>query len=248
MSFSIKTLLKRILILVILTITGCIGLFLRIISFGYLINFNRKYFFATSSKLILFIAGVKLVVPKENPIKEGKSLITFNHNSYLDLFALSALGYTNMYFLLSERTIKFIPFTISALSIGVIYIPQKKHLERRMKFFHKLEERIIKENLNIAGAPEGSHDWINGIGSFNKGIFHMATLCKQNIIPMFIYIPEESNPLDKYQYFKRGTIQIEMLPVIDTQNWKLEDLVTNKEFVRSIYVKKYNEIHKTNVV
>ena len=172
----------------------------------------------------------------------------FNHNSYLDLFALSALGYTNMHFLLSERTIKFIPFTISALSIGVIYIPQKKHLERRMKFFHKLEERITKEHLNIAGAPEGSHDWLNGIGSFNKGIFHMATICKQNIIPMFIYVPEESNPLVKYQYFKRGTIKIEMLPMIDTQNWKLEDLESNKEFVRSIYVNKYNSIHNTNVI
>ena len=248
MSFSIKTSLKRIIILLILTITGCIGLSLRILSFGYLINFNRKYFFATSSKLILFIAGMKLVVPNENPIKGDNYLITFNHNSYLDLFALSALGYTNMHFLLSERTIKFIPFTISALSIGVIYIPQKKHLERRMKFFHKLEERITKEHLNIAGAPEGSHDWLNGIGSFNKGIFHMATICKQNIIPMFIYVPEESNPLVKYQYFKRGTIKIEMLQMIDTQNWKLEDLESNKEFVRSIYVNKYNSIHNTNVI
>ena len=65
---------------------------------------------------------------------------------------------------------------------------------------------------------------------------------------MFIYVPEESNPLVKYQYFKRGTIKIEMLQMIDTQNWKLEDLESNKEFVRSIYVNKYNSIHNTNVI
>ncbi len=247
MSFSVKTILKRIVILLILTVTGTTGVVLRLMSFGYLIPFNRKYFFASSSKLILFVAGMKLILPKENPVKTGNHLITFNHNSYLDLFALSALGYTNIHFLLSERTIKFIPFTLCALSIGVIYIPQKKHHERRMKFFLKLEERIQKEKLNIAGSPEGSHDWMNGIGTFNKGIFHTATLCRQNIIPLFISIPEESNPLGRAQYFKRGTINIEVMPSINTQNWKLEDLEANKLLVRSIYVNKYNAIHKTNV-
>lgn len=231
-----------------MTITGSVALLLRILSFGYLTDFNRRYFIPWSSRLTLALVGMRLVLPEKRALPKGNYFITFNHNSYLDIFALIALQYTHTHFLLSEKTLKILPLTLSALSIGILYIPEKKHKTRRLRFFERLEERINKEKVNIAGSSEGVHDHHHGIDKFNRGVYHMATICRLNIIPIFINVPKESNPFNKYKYFKRGTIQLEIMETVDTQDWKLEDLDVNKEKVRALYVKKFNAVHKMEII
>lgn len=247
MSTSLKNIYQLVIGFTLMTITGSMALILRVVSFGLLTNFNRKYFIAYSSKIIMWAVGIKLDLPQENPIKEGNYFITFNHNSYLDIFALTALGYTNTVFLLSEKTLKIIPVTLSALSIGTIYIPQKKHKERRLKFFHKLEKRIVENKINFAGASEGVHHHHHGIDRFNKGVYHMAKICGLDIIPLFINVPKESNPFDKYKYFKRGTIKIEILNTVSTSPWRIENLNLHVKEMRTIYVNKFNQTHKEKV-
>ena len=199
---------------------------------------------AWSSRMTLKLVGIKLILPAKISLADGPYFITFNHNSYLDIFALTAMGYTNTRFLLSEKTIKIIPFTLSALAIGVVYIPQKKQHDRRMKLFYSVEELVKNKKVNIAGSSEGVHEHHHGIDKFNKGVYHMATICKMNIIPFFIYVPKASNPFNKYKHFKRGTITIVRMPTINTQNWQLKDLEINKEMVRDLYIKQFNEFNQ----
>lgn len=248
MSFSLKNITQLTAVFTTMTITGSIALLLRILSFGYLTDFNRRYFIPWSSRCTLTLAGMRLVLPEKRALPEGNYFITFNHNSYLDIFALTALGYTHTHFLLSEKTLKIFPLTLSALSIGILYIPEKKHKVRRLRFFERLEQKINTEKVSIAGSSEGVHDHHHGIDKFNRGVYHMATVCRLNIIPLFINVPKESNPFNKYKSFKRGTLQVEILGIIDTKHWRLEDLDANKEMVREIYVKKFNEVHKMEVV
>ena len=247
MSNSIKNIYQLLIVFTIMTITGSVALALRIISFGLLTNFNRKYTIAYSSKFTMWLVGIKLDLPKDNPIPKSNCFITFNHNSYLDIFALTALGYTNTIFLFSEKTIKIIPVTLSALSIGTKYIPQKKHPKRRLNFFIKLEKYIVQNKINIAGASEGVHHHHHGIDKFNRGVYHMAKLCNLSIIPLFINVPKESNPFNKYKYFKRGTIKIEILDTVSTNDWAIETLDVHVQKMRDIYVKKFNETHEENV-
>ncbi len=247
MSTSLKNIYQLVIVFTVMTITGLIALLLRIISLGLLTNFNRKYFIVYSSKFTMFLVGIKLVLPDKNPIQEGHYFITFNHNSYLDIFALTALGYTNTVFLLSEITLRIIPLTISALAIGTVYIPQKKSEKRRMKFFYKLEKKIVEKKINVAGASEGVHDHHHGIDKFNRGVYHMAKVCNLNIIPLFINVPKESNPFNKYKYFKRGAIQIEILETVSTEHWKIENLDLHVQEMRDIYVRKFNQTHQEKI-
>lgn len=244
MSDSIKNVYQLAIVFTVMTITGSAALALRIISFGLLTNFNRKYTIAYSSKFTMWLVGITLYLPKYNPLLKTNCFITFNHSSYLDIFALTALGYTDTIFLLSEKTLKIIPVTLSALSIGTKYIPQKKHPKRRLNFFIKLEKYIIKNKIHIAGSSEGVHHHHHGINKFNRGVYHMAKLCNLSIIPLFINIPEDSNPFNKYKHFKRGTIKIEILDTVSTTQWSIETLDIQVQNMLDIYVKKFNETHK----
>jgi 1-acyl-sn-glycerol-3-phosphate acyltransferase len=231
----------------LLTLSGVVALSLRIVSVGLLVEFNRKYLVPFSSKLTMWMVGITLDLPNHIPVTGSNYFITFNHNSYLDGFALTALGLTRTHFLLSEKMLKLIPLTFSSLGIGVLYIPQKKHHARRMRFFERLERRIMKNNVNVAGSSEGVHAHTHSIAPFNKGVYHMAMICKMKIIPLFIYVPMESNPFDKYKAVKKGTIRIEVMDTIETVGWTVETLEANKEKVRDMYVKRFNEVHNTEV-
>lgn len=247
MQTKIKTISRIAFAFVTLTFLGTIALLLRIISLGYLLNFNRKYFIPFTSKLILKIIEVDIELPKEILfIDKGQYFITFNHNSALDIFVLTALGHTNTIFLLSEKTLKIFPLTITALSIGVLYIPQQHDVNRRLKFFKKLEKLAKSKKINIAGSSEGVQDKRDGIDKFNKGVYHFATVCKLNIIPYFITTPKKNRLLNGYfSDVNKGLIKIEKLDTIETRNWTLDDLVKNKEAARAVFVKKFNIVHKT---
>lgn len=251
MSDKIKNILQLTVVFSVLTISGLLASGLRLISFGKLIVFNRKYLMAFTSKLILKLVGIKLVLPSgfklSSDHEDERVFITFNHNSYLDIFALTAMGLSNVSFLLSEKTLKIVPLTFAAYGIGIIYIPQKKNKERRRKFFKKLEHRIQNKNLNIAGASEGVHDHHHGIDKFNRGVYRMAMKGNMTIRPLFIYVPKESNPFNKYKYFKRGVVKVDELDQVKTDQWNEEELDNKVIEMRNKYVNYFNKVHQATV-
>ena len=230
----------------IMTITGSTALLLRWCSFGLLTKFNRRYLIAYSSRLILFLIGIRLVLPDRRNYPPAPVLYTFNHNSFLDVLILTALGLTDTTFLLSEKTKKIIPLYISAKAIGILYIPTKNEKERRLQFFEMLEERIIKEQFSLFASSEGPHTFIHGISPFNKGIYHLAIVCQLPVVPVFLNIPAESNPFESYS-FKSGTVKVELLPMIQTKGWELDNLRIHVKEMRQLYIDKYDQVHKITI-
>jgi putative phosphoserine phosphatase / 1-acylglycerol-3-phosphate O-acyltransferase len=226
----------------LMTISGSTGLLLRIVSFGFLLDFNRKYIVAPSSRLILFLIGVKLFIRKEKNFPAQQVLYTFNHNSFLDIIIVTALGLTNTRFFLSVRTIKYLPITLSALAIGTLYIPFKNQQVKRLSFFRKAAERAQKERFSIFASSEGVHTFIHGIAPFNKGIYHLAVNAALPIVPVYLHIPENVNSLEGY-IFERGTVTVEVLETIETSSWNLEKLPGHVENVRSLFINKFNYEH-----
>jgi 1-acyl-sn-glycerol-3-phosphate acyltransferase len=225
----------------VLTVFGFISFLLRLVSLGFLTKFNRKTFVPFYCRLILFFLGIKL----ENKLQLSLSPIpyfyTFNHNSWLDGFVLMSLGLTKTRFLMSEKMLKFVPAFFSAWSIGVLWVPTKKHKERRLKFFIDLEKRIKKEKISIVGSSEGVHVYNDyAIAEFNRGVYHMALACKMPVISIFIHTPIKSNPSNNFRQFKKGTICLELLDIIPTKNWELKNLDHEIEKNRALYVNRLN--------
>ena len=245
----VKTLVviyRWVLALGTMLIIGSICLMIVLLSFGYLRNFSNRYIFSYTSRFLLRFVGYGYEIPSLNEFPKHQVLHTINHNSYLDTFILTAVGLPNVRFLLSEKTIKYIPMVIAAKAFGTWYIPQQFHVKRRLDFFIRKTAVLKKTNYSVIASAEGVHDHKHTIAPFNKGIFHMAMEAGIPIVPLFIYTPEEANPYTG-KYSKTGTIKLLILDEIDNSKWKLETIWEEINKVRNIYVAKFNELNHTNI-
>jgi putative phosphoserine phosphatase/1-acylglycerol-3-phosphate O-acyltransferase len=239
---------KVVIAFVLIILFGTVGSVLRIVSFGLLTNFNRAVLIPTFCKLTLAAMGIRIDNRVQLPKLDTPHFFTFNHNSYLDGFVLMSLGLKNMRILMSEKMLIFLPVALISFSIGLLYIPQKKNKERRMKCFYNVERRINEERVSIMGSSEGVHRYGERIAQFNRGVYHMALNCKIPVVPLFIYIPIESNPYANFRPFKRGTLVIETLGIIPTSDWNLENLDNHIDDVRKLYVMRFNEYYNMNTI
>ena len=71
-----------------------------------------------ASRFILLIIGCKYVIPSVKEFPKTPVFYTFNHNSNLDIFLLTGIGLTNIRYLLSEKTLVYLPLILSAKAIG----------------------------------------------------------------------------------------------------------------------------------
>lgn len=204
-----------------LILIGIIGCFLRIITFDRALGFNQKVLSPCISRAILFLIGIRIKI-NFTPIEEP-SVYMFNHNSYLDLFLIPALGLKNTQFIISTRTKKILPLYLANLAIGSLFIPFKNKPSARLTFLKDTTQKLQMTQQNAICAPEGVHVFRHGIAPFNKGIFHMSMESKRPINLLFFGIPKDSNPLESY-FFKRGTVEINLVDRFETKNWTSETL------------------------
>lgn len=224
---------------VLMSVSGCIALFLRWITFGKSVNWGSKYIVAPSSRLILKIIGVKYQLPKTEDYPVHQVMYTFNHNSFLDVLILTALAVPNTRFFLSEKTKKILPLTVSAMAIGVYYIPVKKDQKRRGEFFKRVTEELKNGSGSVFVSSEGVHRFIHGIAKFNTGVYEMATKAGLPTQLVYLDIPKATNSLEGYR-FKSGTITVDLMQEIATHKWELENLHDEVKSVKAIYEKEFS--------
>jgi 1-acyl-sn-glycerol-3-phosphate acyltransferase len=241
MQEGVITIARLVIAYSIMGVTGTIGLVARILSLGALTNPIRR-FVGASSRLILRLIGVRAVLPPRAALDRGVVMYTFNHNSFLDVLLITALGLEDTRCFLSERTLKFIPVTISALAIGTLYIPQTRHAERRARFFARTTERIARERFSVIVSSEGVHEFIHGIAPFNTGVYHMAIDAGLPVVPIYIHIPRNVNSLEGYRY-ESGTVRIEVLPTVGSDEWTHDRIDEHVTSVREIFVERFDEAH-----
>jgi 1-acyl-sn-glycerol-3-phosphate acyltransferase len=204
-----------------LALIGIIGCFLRLITFDKALHFNQRVLSPTICKAILFLIGIRLKInftPSHEP-----AVYMFNHNSYLDIFLIPALGLKNTRFIISTRTKKILPLYLANLAVGSFFIPFKNEPEARLQFFKKTTDTLQINRQSAICAPEGVHVFRHGIAKFNRGIFHMTMETKHPIKLLFFAIPKASNPLESY-HFQRGTVEISEIKQFETKDWTPEVL------------------------
>jgi 1-acyl-sn-glycerol-3-phosphate acyltransferase len=225
-----------------LLLNGMICYAFYIISNGKMAQFNYDYISPFFCRIILRLIGVKVIFPKRSEYPKEQMIYTFNHNSYLDIFIIPAMRIPNCRYIISDGTKSVRPLYLSNLANGAIFIPLQRFKKARVEFFKKMVLDLKQYKYSLFCSAEGTHDFKHWISKFNRGIFHMAMEAKLPICPIFFNMAKENNPFQSF-HFKNGTIKLEILPVIETKEWTLEQLDQEIANVRNVFVQKFNVTH-----
>jgi 1-acyl-sn-glycerol-3-phosphate acyltransferase len=187
-------------------------------------------------RAVLRIYGIRMEVHGAPPWPRTQTVYVSNHTSTLDIFILVALGMPNTRFFLSGFLRKILPLGIISSMMGTFFTVPQSHPAERARIFARAARVLKRTRESVYLSPEGERVTTGTVGHFNKGAFHLATDLHAPIVPMFIYIPPDVDPkrgLDA----RPGTVQVHVLPAVDTREWVLADLMTNKERVRDVLVR-----------
>jgi 1-acyl-sn-glycerol-3-phosphate acyltransferase len=182
---------------------------------------------------VLRLYGIRIRVHQRYPFPRTQTIYISNHTSTLDLFVLVALGLPNCRFFLSGFLRKYIPLGAIAWMMGTFFtVPQDRPAER-VRIFQRAERVLRRTRESVYLSPEGGRITTGEIGHFNKGAFHLATNLHAPIVPLYFAIPPVIDPGRGYDA-RPGTIDIYVLPAIDTRAWTLDDLIEHKERTRTV--------------
>ena len=192
-------------------------------------------------RAILALYGVRIRLHNERGFPQTQTVYISNHSSSLDLFLLVALGLPNCRFFLSGFLRKLVPLGIISWMMGTFFTVPQQFPEERRRIFTRAGGTLKRTGESVYLSPEGGRITDGTIGHFNKGAFHLATVLRAPIVPMYFQIPAAIDPglgLDA----RPGTVDIYILPPIHTTEWSEADVVENKERVREVFVRAHQEM------
>jgi len=193
------------------------------------------------ARAILALYGVRIRVHNGRGFPLAQTVYISNHSSSLDLFILVAIGLPNCRFFLSGFLRKLVPLGIISWMMGTFFTVPQEVPEERRRIFTRAGQTLKRTNESVYLSPEGGRIADGTIGHFNKGAFHLATVLRAPIVPLYFHIPPEIDPglgLDA----RPGTVDVYAMSPIYTTEWSEADVVQNKERVRDLFVRTHQEM------
>jgi 1-acyl-sn-glycerol-3-phosphate acyltransferase len=188
-----------------------------------------------TARAIFRMWGIRLVVHRDGPWPARQVVYVSNHSSTLDLFALVAIGLPNTRFFLSGFLRKYVPLGIIATLMGTFFTVLQDRPDERRRIFQRALRVLQRTGESVYLSPEGERVTTGQIGHFNKGAFHLATNLRAPIVPLYFSIPSSIDPKRGYDA-RPGAMHVYVKPPIETTDWRVEDLIENKERVRQLFV------------
>jgi len=185
-------------------------------------------------ELATSLAGIDLrVVDEEHLWSHRPAVFIFNHQSALDAVLmikmlrrdLTGVGKKEI-----RRNPIFGPLFGAA---GVVFIDRSD----RDKAIEALAPAVtaLREGRSLVIAPEGTRSTTPRLGRFKKGAFHMAMQAGVPIVPVVFRNVLDAMPKDAL-VVRPATIEVLVLPPIDTTDWTVENLDEEIEAIRNRYV------------
>lgn len=187
-------------------------------------------------RTVLRIWSIDYTTHYSEPLPDRQTIYISNHTSTLDVMLLISLALPRARFFLSGYLRKFPPVLIIGYIIRIFWTVPQEFPERRRQIFRGADRILRRTGDSVYLSPEGKCVTTGEIGHFNKGAFHLATSLKAPIVPIYIHIPAEVQGWRGYGA-QPGSVDVYLLPAIDTSSWRLENLETNRDRVRALYVR-----------
>ena len=184
------------------------------------------------SELSLAAAGIHVEIQGEGNLWSNRpAIFVFNHQSQLDVPIMAAVlrkDFTGV----AKKSLQGNPvFGPIGWFAGVAFIDRSDPAAAREALAPVVQS--LRDGVSLAVAPEGTRSL--ELGPFKKGPFHMAI---QGGVPMVpVVIRNAGQIMAPHSYIVNpGTVQVAVLPPVDTSTWTAETVEAHRDEVRQMFV------------
>ncbi|GAA2545067.1 HAD-IB family hydrolase [Pseudonocardia hydrocarbonoxydans] len=180
------------------------------------------------------LAGVTLDVHgAEHLVSHRPAVFLFNHQSQLDVIVLAKLlrgGFTAV----AKKEVASIPGFGAAFRLADVAFVDRGDTAAAKAALEPAVERL-REGISLVIAPEGTRSVTPALGPFKKGAFHVAMQAGVPIVPIVIHNAGELMWRGA-STIREGTVQVTVLPPVDTAGWRVDELDARVAQVRGGYL------------
>ena len=198
-------------------------------------------------RTITWFAGVTPSVANRGGLDASMPAIyVSNHTSTLDLFIGIWLCPYGGCGVLKKEVVRVPFFGQLALLSGHLLI-DRGNKDRAVEKLRDTANFVKKNRLGIWIMPEGTRSKDGHLLAFKKGFVHMAIATGFPVVPVVVHGAHKNWEKGTFA-FKPMTLEIEVLPAIDTSGWKEETAGEHADQVHAVFAKTLRDDQKPHAV
>ena len=188
------------------------------------------------SELGLALAGidVRILGGAEHLWSARPCVFFFNHQSKLDPIIVTRLlhgGFTGV----AKKEAANVPLFGQFFRLaGVAFIDRSNTSQARSALAPAVA-KLRDEGMSLVIAPEGTRSATPRLGGFKKGAFHIAMQAEVPVVPIVIHNAGEVMWRGS-QTLHGGTVEVTVLPPVDTSGWTPATIDEHVAEVREMYL------------
>jgi len=195
-------------------------------------NFSFSLFADTAGALI----GLDLDVKGEEYLWEQRpAVFVFNHQSKADVVILAQLLRRDIAGV-GKKEIRKMPVIGRVLEMGGVVLIDRADAKSAIQAMKPLVDAMKKEGKSVVLSPEGTRTISPKINAFKKGAFHLAMQAGVPMVPIVIRNAGDVAPKGDFVY-RPATVEVEVLPPVDTSDWRPETIDEHVREVRNMFLK-----------
>lgn len=195
-------------------------------------NFSFSLFADTAAALI----GLDLNVKGEEHLWSARPCVfIFNHQSKADVVIAAKLLRRDIAGV-GKQEIRKMPVIGQVLELGGVVMIDRANAASAIEAMQPLVDAMTEDGKCVVLAPEGTRTVSPKLAPFKKGAFHLAMQAGVPIVPIVIHNALDVAPKGDF-VFRAATVDVEVLPPVDTSDWSVETLEAHVTEVRNLFLR-----------
>jgi putative phosphoserine phosphatase/1-acylglycerol-3-phosphate O-acyltransferase len=196
-------------------------------------NFSFSLFADTASALI----GMDLNVRGEEHLWSHRpAVFIFNHQSKADVIVVASLLRRDIAGIGKQEIKSENPLIGRVLEMGGVVLIDRANASSAIEAMSPLIDVMKKEGKSVVIAPEGTRTVSPKMAPFKKGAFHLAMQASVPMVPVVIRNAGDVAPKGDF-VFRPATVDVEVLPPVDTSKWRRETIDEHVREVRNMFAR-----------
>jgi putative phosphoserine phosphatase/1-acylglycerol-3-phosphate O-acyltransferase len=192
-----------------------------------------NWFGKTLGRSVVFLAGVTPNIPERARLDASMPAIyVANHTSTLDAFIsiwLCPYGACGVF----KKEAARIPFFGQLLLLSGHLMLDRKNHQHAVGTLKDIAVLMRAKRLGVWIMPEGTRSKDGRLQRFKTGFVHLAIAAGIPVVPVAIHSAHRNWPLGPLN-FQPMTLEIDILPAIDTSSWKEETSNEHADHVHDV--------------